>query len=640
MRATSSNHAKILAIHEASRESIWLRSVTQHVRESCRISSGQESPTVVHEDNAACIAQLKDEYVKGDKTKHILLKFFFIHDLQKSGDIIVQKALLIRHNTSDSGLGISFDILSFSRYASGLGRASPTKAPASLGAGEKKNVKKPSQTSRGVLIGSKMGFNLKKNIELNPNPFDVLNLVNNDVEFDTNGRLLICEGKPRLLDNDGNMLVSMGIVESDSEVEVVFDDTANLRISTSDWIRGLERSSSRRDIHSSEASFLLYSFGYSNAAILAPTLKDLAAATLNSKVLSKAEYSKKRRPLLLEERGGFTASIAEVPRNRGSRGKAIMDNVVDIPNRSVDHSQAFTGPAPVSRDPIGDVIDKDFFLFAPDPYYATYLEVGVVIGSYKLIREKWDGLHHPILNILTKEVFKDPNVCKTMVDQFPTPREMVRIKALTDDHLAEKMSVLHCFLMSHRGKLLAWPKGRNEKIRLSLFPKAWINLLPKLPVLPRTLTRPRVYKHSLAEKDAKIVWLKASPLSLCLSSKVVFKAWFGSSFLVMNLVGFKSGIAEATLLVATTDYLFLNKVAAYSTQPLSVIVDLEPDRLAHPAVVLAPRADGVSPPLTKELTVTPAPSSAEMFSKDVPPSSVADSGQNKEWLNVMVDTAS
>ncbi|GJU15506.1 hypothetical protein Tco_1143472 [Tanacetum coccineum] len=52
---------------------------------------GQEAPTVVHEDNATCIAQLKDEYIKGDKTKHILPKFFFARDLQKSGDIIVQK---------------------------------------------------------------------------------------------------------------------------------------------------------------------------------------------------------------------------------------------------------------------------------------------------------------------------------------------------------------------------------------------------------------------------------------------------------------------------------------------------------------------------------------------------------------------
>ncbi|GJX70098.1 copia protein [Tanacetum coccineum] len=40
-------------------------------------------------------------------------------------------------------------------------------------------------------------------------------------------------GKIRLLGNDRNLLVPTGIVKSDSEVEVVFDETANLRISTS-----------------------------------------------------------------------------------------------------------------------------------------------------------------------------------------------------------------------------------------------------------------------------------------------------------------------------------------------------------------------------------------------------------------------
>nr|GEW69738.1 bifunctional polymyxin resistance protein, ArnA [Tanacetum cinerariifolium] len=77
-------------------------------------------------------------------------------------------------------------------------------------AGEKKNVKKPSQTSRGVPVGPKIGFkpqkeyrpilkkpnassngNKKKGVEptievSNSNPFDVLNSVDNDEEFDTN----------------------------------------------------------------------------------------------------------------------------------------------------------------------------------------------------------------------------------------------------------------------------------------------------------------------------------------------------------------------------------------------------------------------------------------------------------------------
>ncbi|GKD47628.1 cytokinin dehydrogenase 3-like protein [Tanacetum coccineum] len=164
------------------------------------------------------------------------------------------------------------------------------------GAGEKKTVKKPSQTSRGVQVGPKMGFkpqkeyrpifkkpdasssgNKKKGVEptievSNSNPFDLLNSIDNDVEFGTNGGTTnlvnngatssgssfmnidndgefasntpigekidkierqICDGKLRLLDNDGNPLVPTGILESDSEVKVVFDETANLRISTS-----------------------------------------------------------------------------------------------------------------------------------------------------------------------------------------------------------------------------------------------------------------------------------------------------------------------------------------------------------------------------------------------------------------------
>ncbi|XP_074346840.1 secreted RxLR effector protein 161-like [Apium graveolens] len=46
MAATSSNHAELLAIHETSRECIWLRSVIQHIRKSCGLSSISDSPTL------------------------------------------------------------------------------------------------------------------------------------------------------------------------------------------------------------------------------------------------------------------------------------------------------------------------------------------------------------------------------------------------------------------------------------------------------------------------------------------------------------------------------------------------------------------------------------------------------------------
>ncbi|KAL2250025.1 UNVERIFIED_CONTAM: Retrovirus-related Pol polyprotein from transposon TNT 1-94 [Sesamum indicum] len=69
--ATSSNHAELIALYEAGRE--------------CK------SPTVIYEDNAACIAQIKDGYIKGDRTKHILPKFFSTHELQVEGKVDVQQ---------------------------------------------------------------------------------------------------------------------------------------------------------------------------------------------------------------------------------------------------------------------------------------------------------------------------------------------------------------------------------------------------------------------------------------------------------------------------------------------------------------------------------------------------------------------
>nr|GEU75502.1 hypothetical protein [Tanacetum cinerariifolium] len=86
--------------------------------------------------------------------------------------------------------------------------------PKSIGAGATKNLKKTSQTLKGISSTKEVSKS---------NPFEVLTLVDYDVDF----------GKLRFGDDDRNPLVPTGIVESDSELEVVFDETANLRISTS-----------------------------------------------------------------------------------------------------------------------------------------------------------------------------------------------------------------------------------------------------------------------------------------------------------------------------------------------------------------------------------------------------------------------
>ena len=85
------NHSEILALHEASRECIWLRSMIQHIQESCGLPFSKDNPTTLFEDNATCIAQIKGGYIKGDRTKHISPKFFYTHELQKNCEIDVQQ---------------------------------------------------------------------------------------------------------------------------------------------------------------------------------------------------------------------------------------------------------------------------------------------------------------------------------------------------------------------------------------------------------------------------------------------------------------------------------------------------------------------------------------------------------------------
>ena len=99
MVAISSNHLEIIAIHEASRECIWLRLVIQYIQGSCRFPSIKDSSTTLFEHNDACIAQIKGDYIKGDRTKHISLKFFYTHEFQKIGEIDVQQIRLIDNLT-------------------------------------------------------------------------------------------------------------------------------------------------------------------------------------------------------------------------------------------------------------------------------------------------------------------------------------------------------------------------------------------------------------------------------------------------------------------------------------------------------------------------------------------------------------
>nr|GEY58550.1 hypothetical protein [Tanacetum cinerariifolium] len=290
-----------------------------------------------------------------------------------------------------------------------------------------------------------------------------------------------------------------------------------------------------------------------DAVIPRPTQEDLAAATPSTKVLAKAEASKKRTA------STFRAAPSQVAK-RTSDGEESDDDDDACVKISLITPIRFAATIPVggnqsrglvpsaTEDSTSGAISRDFSLFALGPYYATYPKDGVVVGSYEVSREEWDDQYQPNLSILTKGVFKDPNAYKTVVNKFPTPGEM-------------DIEIL-------------WLKSSPPEFS-SFFKGGFQSLVQKF----------------LASDEFKRV---QEQLVAALNKIFHF------------VLGAYGRLIKVTPLIATTDYLFLNKVANYSAHPMSAIMELEPDRLACTAVVPTPKVVGVSPLLLKELTVKPA----------------------------------
>ena len=59
----------------------------QYIQETCGLPSIRDDVTKLHEDNVTFIAQIKEWFIKGDRTKHISPKFFYTHELQEKGEM-------------------------------------------------------------------------------------------------------------------------------------------------------------------------------------------------------------------------------------------------------------------------------------------------------------------------------------------------------------------------------------------------------------------------------------------------------------------------------------------------------------------------------------------------------------------------
>ncbi|GJT93930.1 hypothetical protein Tco_1082775 [Tanacetum coccineum] len=339
---------------------------------------------------------------------------------------------------------------------------------------------------------------------------------------------------------------------------------------------------------------------------------------------------------------------AEGSNPRDSSGKGIMVDDAATPSDGASRLRPSFRPAPSFRNVFGDATHMDFFPFPPVLIMPLILRI-VLLGIMCLLGRS--GMLHTGL-----------------------------LSGLSDDQLAAKMSVLHCMMMSHGGELLACyremnqshheyvlstdsrlkgyeekvaslsglelqvcalkkqvsglndklsssdayfakskAKGKERKKKIKSLTKSIDNFHTKVVRLSVALNQDTILE---VEKDEKILRLKDTPPEF-------------SSFFHGQLQGLDR-IAEASPLVAQTDYAFLNKIFEHATEPLSVILQLKPEKLVRPANIPALREARVFPP-TKESIVTPASKSLE-FSANVnfTASSIAPE-HNEEMVNAEVD---
>lgn len=67
---------EILALHEASRECVWLQCIMHYIQITSNLASVIDIPTIIYENNIAYLAQIRGGYNKRDRTKYISPKFF------------------------------------------------------------------------------------------------------------------------------------------------------------------------------------------------------------------------------------------------------------------------------------------------------------------------------------------------------------------------------------------------------------------------------------------------------------------------------------------------------------------------------------------------------------------------------------
>nr|GEX47506.1 hypothetical protein [Tanacetum cinerariifolium] len=312
----------------------------------------------------------------------------------------------------------------------------------------------------------------------------------------------------------------------------------------------------------------------------------LPVSNPSAKVIAKAEVSQKRK--------AFTSSSAS-----GHVAKCTR-SVVTQSFGSTTHPNLFADDSTAKSDDDDDDDDAYYEILIVTPTCSAYGKgtmtdadavVAQSIGASCLrvsfepvpsFREfSRDAIHRDFFPF-SPAYF----VCKTVVDQFLKPREMVWIKALSSDQLTAKISVLYCLMMSHGGK---------KKI-ISLT-KSLDNLHAEVARLFADLNRVTGQFQDLVHE-----FLSSDEFSRFQAEFLSFTASAGFEHglsmhrtkeefvdVLKKIYQFvpraHDRLVEASPLVAQTDYAFLNKISKHVAEPFSIILQLELETLAYNKMV-------------------------------------------------------
>ncbi|GKD27161.1 hypothetical protein Tco_1233375, partial [Tanacetum coccineum] len=317
-----------------------------------------------------------------------------------------------------------------------------------------------------------------------------------------------------------------------------------------------------------------------------------------------------------------TALAAEGPNTRDSQGKGIMADDAATPSAGVSRPRPSPRPVPSFRDVSGYAIHADFFPFLLE----------------------WDAPYRHTFGVLAKEVFKDPAVCKTMVEQFPTPGEMVQVESLFDDQLTAKMSVLHCMMMSHGGELLARYRGllqsRHEYVhladsRLKGFEEK-VTGAAGLELQSKAKGKERKKKIKSLTKSLDNLHAEVVRLSAALNQATVLedeKDEFLASDEFSRVQGELLSLADSAGFERDLSMHQTKDEFATVLKKMANFMPSAQDRLAK----ASPLDARVSPPTTKESIMTPASKSLELSANVDLTASVVAFVHNEEMVNAEVD---